>query len=74
MTIRCLIMGLIGPKHLELLALELKKIATFHFVYSSIYKYQPISTKLGQNIYELKISSQFDYGSNRIRTTGVIRP
>ena len=28
------IMGLIGPERLELFALELKKIAIFHFVYN----------------------------------------
>ena len=44
-------MGLIGPEQLELFALELGKIATFDFD-SSIYKYKPISTKLGHNEYE----------------------
>ena len=37
-------------------------------LHSSIYKYQPISTKLGQNVYDHKISDEFDYGSNRTRT------
>ena len=57
------IMGPIGPEQLELFALELGKIATVDFVYSlastninqsapSIYKYKPISTKLGHNEYE----------------------
>ena len=56
------IMSPIGPEQLELFALELGKIATFNFVYSlastnicllsSIYKYKPISTKLGHNEYE----------------------
>ena len=30
------VMGLIGPKHLELSALELKEIAIFHFVYTLV--------------------------------------
>jgi hypothetical protein len=37
-------------------------------------EYQPISTKLGQNIYNHKILDVFDFGSNRIRRTGVICP
>ena len=41
---------------------------------ASIYKYQPISTKLGQNFYDHKISDELDYGSNRTRTSGVICP
>ena len=47
-------MGPIGPEQVELFALELGKIATFDFVYSSIYKYKPISTKLGHNEYEYR--------------------
>ena len=55
------IMGPIAPEQQELFALELGKIATFDFVYSlastnirlsSIYKYKPISTKLGHNEHE----------------------
>ena len=45
------IMGPIGLEQLELFALELGKIATFGLLYS-IYKYKPISTKLGLNEYE----------------------
>ena len=51
------IMDPIGPEQLELFALELGKIATFDFVYSllsSIYRYKPLSTKLGHNEYELR--------------------
>ena len=44
------IMGLIGPEHLELFALELEKMLPFTLFTLSIYKYQPISTKLCQNI------------------------
>ena len=47
---------------------------TFPCLHSSIYKYQPISTKLGQNIYDYKISDEFYYGSNQTRTSGVICP
>ena len=46
------IMDPIGPEQLELFAVELGKIAAFDFVYSSIYKYKSISTKLGHNEYE----------------------
>ena len=59
-------MGPIGPEQLELFALELGEIAAFDFglcLFSSIYKYKPISTKLGHNVYEHKISDEFDYGS-----------
>ena len=49
------IMGLIGPERPELFALELKNCYISLCLHSSIYKYQPISTKLGQNIYDHKI-------------------
>ena len=62
------IMGLIGPEHLELFALDLKKCYISHCLQSSIYKYKPISTKLGQNIYDHKID-EFDFRSNRTRMT-----
>ena len=72
------IMGPIGPEQLELFALELLKIAAFGSVYSltstnincllsNIYKY-----KLGHNVYEHKISDQFDYGSSDTRSVIVI--
>ena len=47
---------------------------TFSCLHSSINKYQPISTKLDQNIYDHKIWDELDYGSNRTRTSGVICP
>ena len=47
---------------------------TFSFLHSNIYKYQLIGTKFGQNIYDHKISDEFDYGSNRTRIKGVICP
>ena len=46
------IMGRIAPEQLELFALELGKIATFECLLSSIYKYKPVSTKLGHNEHE----------------------
>ena len=78
------IMGQIEPEHPELFALEFGKIAESDFVYTlvstnidhfSIYRYWPINTKLGQNVYDLKISKKvFDYGFNRTRTVWVICP
>ena len=47
---------------------------TFPCLYSSIYKYLPISTKLGQNTNNDKILDEYDYGFNRTRTSGVICP
>ena len=68
------IMGLIRSEHLELFALEFKKCYISLCLRSSFYKYQPVSTKLGQNIYDHKTSNEFDYGSNRTRATAVICP
>ena len=62
------IMGQIEPEHAELFALEFGKIAESDFVYTSIYRYLSISTKLGQNVYDHKSLDEFDYGSNRTRT------
>ena len=70
------IIDLIRPEHLELFALDLKKKNSYISLclHSSIDKYQPISTKLYQNIYDYKISNEFDFGCNWTRTTGVICP
>ena len=65
-------MGPLGPEQLELIALELGKIAAFDWLLSSIYKYKLISTKLGYNVYEHKISDEFDYGSSHTRSVSVI--
>ena len=43
-------------------------------LHSSVYKYRPISTKLGENVYDHKILDEFDYGSNRTRTVWVVCP
>ena len=47
-----LIMGQIEPEHPELFALEFGKIAESDCLHFSIYKYWPISPKLGQNVYD----------------------
>ena len=50
-------------------------IAAFDLVYSllsSIYKYKPISTKPGHNVYEHTISDEF--GSSLTRSVSVICP
>ena len=41
---------------------------------TSIYKYYPVSTKLGQNVYDHKISDDFDYGYNWTKAVGVMCP
>ena len=63
-----LIMDLIGPELFELSALELEKFAIFDFIYMLA------SANIGHNIYTHKVSDKFDYGTNRIRTSGVICP
>ena len=61
------IMDLIGPELIELSALEFENLPYLTLL-------TLISTKLGHNIYTHKISDEFDYGTNRIRTSGVICP
>ena len=64
------IMGVIGPEQLELFALEFEKKKKSYIslcLPCSIYKNQPISSKVGQNIYYSKISHEFDFGCNRTR-------
>ena len=56
------ILDLIEPELRELFALKLKKLLYFTLFTLNIYKYQPIRTKLGQNIYDYKISDEFDFG------------
>ena len=63
-----LIMGQMEPKHPELFALECGKMAEFDMVYTRINKYQPITTKLGKNVCDHKMSNEFDHGSNRTKT------
>ena len=49
------IMGQIEPEHPELFALEFGKIAEYDCLHFIIYKYSPISTKLGQNVCDHKV-------------------
>ena len=58
------IMSQIEPEHLELFALELGKIAENDCLHTIIYKYQPINTKFGSQVYDHKILDEFDYGTN----------
>ena len=58
------IMDLIRPELPELSALELENLPYLTCLHSSICKYQPISTKLGHNIYSHKVSDDFDYGAH----------
>ena len=70
-----LIMGQIESEHPELFALEFRKIAESDFVYTlASTNILPISTKLGRNVYDHKISDEFVYGSNWTRTVRVICP
>ena len=63
-----LIMGQIELEHPELFALNLEKLVNMTVYTLVIYKYEPVSTKLGQNVCDHKISDEFDYGSNQTRT------
>ena len=63
-----LIMAQIELEHPELFVLEFGKIAEYDFVY------KPISTKLGQNVCDHKISNEYDYGSNWTRIVRVTCP
>ena len=56
-------------------ALELKRNCHIRLcLHSNICKYRPIKTKLGHNIYNCKISDEFDYGLTWTGTNGVICP
>ena len=68
------IMDLIGAELTEIFALEIAKIAESDFVYTSIYKCRPMSTKHGHNIYDNEILDEFSYGSDQIAVSGVICP
>ena len=45
-------MGVIEPEQLELLPLNSKNFYVSLCLHCSIYNYQPVSSKLGQNIYD----------------------
>ena len=61
-------MGQIEAEHLELFAVGSGKNAESDFVYilasTNIYQSAP---NLVKNVYDYKISDEFDYGSNRTR-------
>ena len=67
-----LIMAPIGPEQLELFTLELRKIATFDFVYSltSVNVNQTAPNLVTMNM----ISDEFDYGSSHTKSVGVLCP
>ena len=67
----CSIMDLIGPEMSELFALELENLP-YLTLFTSICKYWPSSTKLGQNIYANNVSDEFDYRLIWTRTSRVI--
>ena len=70
-----LIMGQIESENWELFALEFGKIAESDFVYTpASTNIEKINTKLGQNVYDHKISDEFDYGCNQTRTLRVVYP
>ena len=56
------------------LLIKKKKKKLFDFVHTKciICKYRPVSTRLGQNIYVQQNLNEFDHGSDRTGTTGVI--
>ena len=52
----------------------IRRPSTFPCLHSSIYKYEPITTKLGPNVYDHKSPDEFDYGRNKTRTIRVVCP
>ena len=67
--------NLMGTEWFELSApIKKKKTVKFDFVYteSIIFKYRPVSTKLGQNIYIQQILNEFNHRSDCTGTTRVI--
>ena len=68
------IMDLIGPELYVFFALEFAKLAESDCILPNIYKSRPISTKHGHSIYDNEILDEFNYGSNRTVTSGVICP
>ena len=69
------IIGQIESKNPELFALEFGKNCRIRLcLHSSVYKYLPINTKLGQNVCDNKTPDEFDYGSYQTRTVYVICP
>ena len=70
-----LILCLIGSERPELFGLELGKIAAFELVYTlASTNISQSAPNLVRNVYDNKISDEFDYGSNRTKAGGAIRP
>ena len=68
-----LIMGQIKVEHPELFALEFGIIAESDFGYTpASTNIDQSSTELGQNVYDHKISDEFNYGCNQTRTLRVV--
>ena len=64
------IMGQIRPDRSELSILELEKLLYLTlFILKHLQIYKPISTKLGQNLYDHKVLDEFDYGCYWTQTT-----
>ena len=64
-TIRSLMSSitvLIKAELSELFTLEFAKMAETDCLHPSIYKYRPMSTKHGHNIYDNEILDEFNYG------------
>ena len=59
--------GLNWTRKLRIICPSIRKVAIFDLVCTL-----DVSTKLGLNIYDHKISDEFDYGSNQVRTTSYL--
>ena len=68
------IMDPIGRELSELFALEFAKIDESDCLHPTIYKWRPISTKHGHNIYDNKILDEFHYESDLTATSAIICP
>ena len=63
------IMEQIKPEHPELFALEFRNIAETDFVYTlASTNINQSAPNLVRRLFDYKISEEFDYGFNRIRT------
>ena len=70
-----LIMDLIGPELYELSALEFENLP--YLTSFTLYHLQILTNQFQtwpQYIYSHKVSDEFDYGTNQIKTSGVICP
>ena len=68
-------MDLIKQDLSELFALAFVKIAESDFVYTLAFtNVDPLVPNIATNIYAHKVSDEFEYGTKRTRTSGVICP